>query len=95
MTELKRLIDDNKADANKSLVKKQEQQLNISPGCAESSEKVAMSRGFEMVPDQRDATTQQEYWSPPNIARKTGQRPDADVLDQFFDISVDIVTSNT
>jgi Skp family chaperone for outer membrane proteins len=95
LTELKRLIDDNKQDANKTLVKKQESQLTILYQEVRGVvEKVALSRGFEMVLHFNDATTQQEYWSPPNIARKM----QAGALMPMYwagslDISVDIVTT--
>jgi Skp family chaperone for outer membrane proteins len=95
LTELKRLIDDNKGDANKTLVKKQEQQLTILYQEVRAVvEKVAMSRGFEMVLHFNDATTQQEYWSAPNIQRKM----QAGALMPMYwveslNISVDIVTT--
>jgi Skp family chaperone for outer membrane proteins len=95
LTELKRKIEDNKQEAQKALVKKQESQLVILYGDVRTVvEKVAASRGFEMVLHFNDATTQQEYWAAPNIMRKM----QAGALMPMYwssslDISVDIVST--
>jgi Skp family chaperone for outer membrane proteins len=68
---LKRLIDDNKVEANKTLTKKQEEQLKILyMDVRQVVERVAQSRGFEMVLHFNDAVEPRDYWNPQNIARK-------------------------
>jgi Skp family chaperone for outer membrane proteins len=95
IVELKRLIDDNKAEANKTLVKKNEEQMRILyMDTRNVVEKVAQSRGFEMVLHFNDATTSQDYWSAPNIARKFQAGA---LMPMYYanalDISQDIVTT--
>jgi Skp family chaperone for outer membrane proteins len=69
--EIQRQIEDNKAKANKALSKKQEEQLRILyKDVCQQAEKVAVSRGFEMVLHYNDAITQQDYWSAQNVVRK-------------------------
>jgi Skp family chaperone for outer membrane proteins len=92
--ELKHLIEVNKTDANKALGKKQEEQLRILYMDVRTvSEKIASSRGFEVVLHFNDALGD-EYWSGPNIARKM----QAGALIPMYwtnslDISTDIVTT--
>ncbi len=95
MMELKRSIEDNKTDANKTLVKKQEEQLRILyMDIRAVVEKVAQSRGFDMVLHFNDAITQQDYWSAPNIVRKMQGGP---LMPMYYagslDISADVVTT--
>jgi Skp family chaperone for outer membrane proteins len=95
IVELKRLIDDNKAEANKVLVKKNEEQMRILyMDTRNVVEKVAQSRGFEMVLHFNDAVTSQDYWSAPNIARKFQAGA---LMPMYYanalDISADIVTT--
>ena len=95
MVELKRLIEDNKQDANKALVKKQEEQLRILyMDIRTVVERLAQSRGFEMVLHFNDAVTQQDYWNPQNIARKMQAGA---LMPMYYvgslDISNDVVTT--
>jgi Skp family chaperone for outer membrane proteins len=69
--ELKHLVEVNKTDANKALAKKYEEQMRILYFDIRSVvEKVAHSRGFEMVLHFNDAVDQKDYWSAQNIGRK-------------------------
>ena len=57
-------------------------------------ERVAQSRGFEMVLHFNDAVTPQDYWSPQNIARKMQAGA---LMPMYYvgglDISNDVVTT--
>src|SRR5262249_13828114 len=69
--ELQRLIEDNKQEAQKTLGKKQEEQLRILYMDVRAVvERTAQAYGFDMVLHFNDAVTPDEYWSAPNIARK-------------------------
>lgn len=71
LKELQRQMEDNKNDAQKILVKKQEDQLKtLYMDVRSVVERYAQAHGFEMVLHYNDATTTEEYWSPQNIARK-------------------------
>lgn len=71
LKELQRQMEDNKNDAQKVLVKKQEDQLKtLYMDVRSVVERYAQAHGFEMVLHYNDATTTEEYWSPQNIARK-------------------------
>lgn len=71
LKEIQRDIEDNKNEAQKVVVKKQEDQLKILYMDVRGIvERYAQAHGFEMVLHYNDATTQEEYWSPTNIARK-------------------------
>jgi Skp family chaperone for outer membrane proteins len=91
----KRGIEDNKNEANKALTKKQEEQLRILYMDVRTvAEKVALSRGFEMVLHFNDAVTQQDYWSAQNVVRKMQAGA---LMPMYYagslDISSDIVTT--
>jgi Skp family chaperone for outer membrane proteins len=91
----KRQIEDNKNDANKALSKKQEEQLRILYMDVRTvAEKVALSRGFEMVLHFNDAVNAQDYWSAQNVVRKMQAGA---LMPMYYagslDISADIVTT--
>jgi Skp family chaperone for outer membrane proteins len=68
---LQRQVEDNKNDAPKTLVKKQEDQLRILyMDVRRVVERYAQAHGFDMVLHYNDAVTEQDYWSAANIARK-------------------------
>jgi Skp family chaperone for outer membrane proteins len=69
--ELMRSIEDNKARAQKELTRKHEDHLRVLyKDVQATAEKVAVSRGFEMVLHFNDTDNAKDYWSPPNVARK-------------------------
>jgi Skp family chaperone for outer membrane proteins len=69
--ELARQLEDNKNEAQKKLVKKQEEQLRILYMDVRSVvHRYAQAHGFDMVLHYNDAVTQQDYDSAQNIARK-------------------------
>lgn len=71
LKELQRQMEDNKNDAQKVVVKKQEDQLKtLYMDVRSVVERYAAAHGYEMVLHYNDATTSEEYWSPQNIARK-------------------------
>jgi Skp family chaperone for outer membrane proteins len=71
LKELQRQVEDNKAEANKALVKKQEEQLKILyMDVRQVAERHAVAQGYEMVLHYNDHVKAEEYWSPQNIARK-------------------------
>lgn len=71
LKDLQRAIEDNKNDAQKVVVKKQEDQLKILYMDVRGVvDRYAQAHGYEMVLHYNDAVTQDEYWSPANIARK-------------------------
>jgi Skp family chaperone for outer membrane proteins len=71
MKDLKRQSEDNKAEAQKVLGKKQEQQIFIIySDIHRVVDKYAQAHGFDMVLHYNDATTSPEYWSAANIMRK-------------------------
>lgn len=71
LKQLQRDIEDNKNDAQKLVVKKQEDQLKILYMDVRGVvEKYAQAHGFEMILHYSDAVTPDDYWSPANIARK-------------------------
>jgi Skp family chaperone for outer membrane proteins len=71
LKELKRLAEDNKAEGTKALSKKQEQGVRtLYMDVYGVAERIAKSRGFEMVLQFNDLIDQQEYWSAQNIQRK-------------------------
>jgi Skp family chaperone for outer membrane proteins len=68
---LQREIEDNKAEANAFLNKKSDEQLKILyMDVHDAATRYAMAHNFEAVLTYNDATTQEEYFSPMNIARK-------------------------
>ncbi|MFO0928806.1 MAG: OmpH family outer membrane protein [Gemmataceae bacterium] len=71
LKELQRQMEDNKNDAQKVVIKKQEDQLKtLYMDVRSVVERYAAAHGYEMVLHYNDATTSEEYWSPQNIARK-------------------------
>jgi outer membrane protein len=71
LKDIERQIEDNKVDAQKVVVKKQEDQLKILyMDIRNVVDRFAQAHGYEMVLHYNDATTTEEYWSPQNIARK-------------------------
>jgi len=71
LKEIGREIEDNKNDAQKIVIKKQEDQLKtLYMDVRRVVDKYAQSQALEMVMHYNDAVTDDEYWSPPNIARK-------------------------
>jgi len=71
LKELQRLIEDNKAEAQKVLVKEQEAQLvTLYKDIRMVVDKFAVSHGYDLIMHYNDVITPEEYWSPPNIARK-------------------------
>lgn len=71
LKDIERQIEDNKGEAQKVVVKKQEDQLVILyKDIRTLVDRFAVAHGFEMVLHYNDATTGEEYWSPQNIARK-------------------------
>lgn len=71
LKDIQRAIEDNKVEAQKILVKKNEEQLKIVYMDVRSVvDRYAQAHGFEMVLHYNDAVTQDEYWSPQNILRK-------------------------
>ena len=71
LKELQRLIEDNKAEAQKVLVKEQEAQLvTLYKDIRMVVDKFAVSHGYDLIMHYNDVITAEEYWSPPNIARK-------------------------
>jgi Skp family chaperone for outer membrane proteins len=71
LKELTRVIEDNKAEAQKALAKKQEEQLKILyMDVRQVAERHAQANGYEMVLHYNDLVKPEEYWSAQNIARK-------------------------
>jgi Skp family chaperone for outer membrane proteins len=71
LVELQRLLEDNKNEANKKLMKMQEDHVKtLYMDVRAVAERYAVGHNFDMVLHYNDATTQQDYWSPQNIARK-------------------------
>lgn len=71
LKEYQRLIEDNKADAQKVLVKEQEAQLvTLYQDIRTVVDKFAVAHGYDLVFHYNDVITKEEYWSPSNIARK-------------------------
>jgi Skp family chaperone for outer membrane proteins len=74
-TILVREREDNKAEANKFLNTKSDEQLKILYlDVQDAATRYAMSHNFEMVLHYNDATTEVEYFSPANIAMKIQAR---------------------
>jgi Skp family chaperone for outer membrane proteins len=68
---IQRQLEDNKVEAQKSIGKKQEDQLVILyKDIRTVVDRFAQAHGFEMVLHYNDAVTPEEYWSAQNIARK-------------------------
>jgi Skp family chaperone for outer membrane proteins len=94
LRDLKRKLDDNKAEATKLVNKKQEQQIVVLYSDIRTVvARVAQSRGYEMVFHFHDATTTQEFWGAQNIARKM----QAPFMPMYYhdalDVSADVVTT--
>jgi Skp family chaperone for outer membrane proteins len=71
LKDLQRQIEDNKNDAQKIVVKKQEEQIKtIYMDIMTVVSRIAQSHGYEMVFHYNDALTDEDYLSAPNIARK-------------------------
>jgi Skp family chaperone for outer membrane proteins len=71
LKDLQRGVEDNKTEAQKTVGKKQEEQLRILYMDIRSVvERYAGAHGFDMVLHFNDALTTQDYWNPRNIARK-------------------------
>lgn len=68
---LERMIEDNKNEAQKAIVKKQDEQIKILYGdVRDVVAKYAQSNGFEMVLHYHEPLTNEEYYSAANYARK-------------------------
>ncbi len=94
LMELKRLVEDNKADANKVLGKKQEAQVSILYNDVRGVVwKIAQSRGLEAVFHYNDAIIPNEFNSPQNIARKMQAAFFPIYFNNNIDISVDTLTT--
>jgi Skp family chaperone for outer membrane proteins len=95
LMELKRKAEDNKAEGTKVLSKKQETGVTtIYLDVYQVAQRIAKSRGFEMVLQFNDLTESREYWGAANIARKL--RADACIpmyYNDGLDISHDVVTT--
>jgi Skp family chaperone for outer membrane proteins len=71
LKELQRLIEDNKAEAQKVLVKEQEGQLVTLYGDVRTVvDRIAVAHGYDLILHYNDVVTKEEYWSPQNVARK-------------------------
>lgn len=71
LKELQRLIEDNKAEAQKVLVKAQEAQLvTLYKDVRSVVDRIAVAHGYDLIMHYNDVTDPAEYWSAPNIARK-------------------------
>src|SRR5262249_24979543 len=71
LKELQRQIEDNKNDAQKQLIKKQEEQLKtLYADVYNVVQRVAQAHGYEMVLHYNDATDKVERWSAQKTARK-------------------------
>ncbi len=71
LKDIQRQLEDNKTEAEKIIVKKQEEQLVILyRDIRVVVDRYAAAHGFELIFHYNDATTPDEYWSPQNIARK-------------------------
>jgi len=71
LKELQRQIEDNKNDAQKVLIKKQEEQLKtLYMDVYNVVQRVAQAHSYDMVLHYNDAVERDDYWSPSNIARK-------------------------
>jgi Skp family chaperone for outer membrane proteins len=95
LMELKRRAEDNKAEGTKALGKKQEQGVTtIYMDVYQVAERVAKSRGFDMVLQFNDLIDQREYWGAQNISRKLQT---AALTPMYYnaglDISHDVVTT--
>jgi Skp family chaperone for outer membrane proteins len=70
LKELQRLIEDNKAEAQKVLVKEQEGQLvTLYADVRTVVDKIAAAHGYDLIMHYNDVP-KEEYWSPQNVARK-------------------------
>lgn len=71
LKELQRAVEDNKVEAQKSLGKRQEDQLRILyMDVYTVVSRYAQAHGYEMVLHFNEPTNRDEYWSAQNIARK-------------------------
>ena len=71
LKELQRLIEDNKAEAQKVLVKAQEAQLvTLYKDVRSVVDRIAVAHGYDLIMHYNDVTDPAEYLSAPNIARK-------------------------
>jgi Skp family chaperone for outer membrane proteins len=71
LKDLQRSVEDNKAEAQKTLGKRQEQQLSILyMDIHNVVTRYAQAHGYEMVLHFNDTTDSKDYWSAQNIARK-------------------------
>jgi Skp family chaperone for outer membrane proteins len=95
LMELKRQAEDNKANGTKALGKRQEQGVTtIYMDVYGVAERIAKSRGFEMVLQFNDLTEPQEYWGPQNIQRKLQTAACTPMYyNAGLDISHDVVTT--
>jgi Skp family chaperone for outer membrane proteins len=95
LMELKRKAEDNKAEGTKALGKKQEQGVTtLYLDVYQVAERIAKSRGFEMVLQFNDLIEQTEYWSAQNISRKLQTAACTPMYyNAGLDISSDVVTT--
>jgi Skp family chaperone for outer membrane proteins len=95
LMELKRKAEDNKAEGTKVLGKKQEQGVTtLYLDVYQVAERIAKSRGFEMVLQFNDLVDQREYWGAQNIARKLQTAACTPMYyNAGLDISHDVVTT--
>jgi Skp family chaperone for outer membrane proteins len=71
LRELQRIMEDNQAEVQKILIKKQEEQLKILYMDVRAiSERHAQAHNYEMVLHYNDHVKPEDYWSAANIARK-------------------------
>ena len=71
LKELTRLIEDNKAEAQKVLVKEQEAQLvTLYKDIRMVVDKFAVAHGYDLIMHYNDVITTEEFWNPQNVARK-------------------------
>jgi Skp family chaperone for outer membrane proteins len=95
LKELKRKAEDNKNVGTKALSKRQEQGITtIYLDIYHVAERIAKSRGFEMILQFNDLTDQREYWSAQNIMRKL-QAPGCTPMywNGGLEITQDVVTT--
>jgi Skp family chaperone for outer membrane proteins len=95
LMDLKRKAEDNKAEGTKKLGKKTEVGVRtLYMDVYSVAERIAKSRGFEMVLQFNDLTDPQEYWSAQNIQRKIQTAPLTPMYyNAGLDISNDVVTT--
>ena len=86
--DLQRKIEDNKADVQKVVGKKRDEQLKILyMDIHNVVSRFAQSHGYDLVVHFHDALTTQDYWSGPNVARK--MQTDA-LMPMYYSPSLDI-----